>query len=164
MTVATDSNKLSFEGVLDERCVLDDLVNAFSNVKNSGDGKPLILDLSAVKRANSSGIITWLKFLQKAGVKMCYINSPVWLVNQFNMIDQFFENGSKVESIQAPFYCEDTGESLNINLNIGAEIPIKDSYEDFSLDNRIIDGQEYEPDFEPERYFSFLSSIQSNYA
>ena len=164
MKVEVLPNTLSFEGILDEQCVLDDLVGAFSKIQGTGFQEPLNLDLSQVRRANSSGIIIWLKFLQKTGTQMCYINSPVWLVNQFNMIDQFFENASKVKSVQAPYYCEDTGGSMNINLNIGEEIPIKESYEDFALENKVIDGQEYEPDFEPERYFSFLTGIQENYS
>lgn len=163
MKVEILPNKLQFEGVLDEQCSLDTLVDAFAQLKDSGLKEPLSIDLSQVRRANSSGIIIWLKFLQKTATQMCYVNTPVWLVNQFNMIDQFFENASKVESVQAPYYCEDTGGSLNIKLNIGEEIPIKDSYDDFSVENRVVDGQEYEPDFEPERYFSFLTGIRKHY-
>ena len=155
---------LVFEGVLDETCVLDDFLKVFEDFKSQGHNGEVKVDLSKVKRANSTGIVVWLKFLQSIKTPVCYMNCPVWLVNQFNMIDQFFHNNSKVGSIQTPFYCEETGACRVVTLNLGEEVPILESYENYTFENRTIDGKVYEPDFDPEGYLSFISLISSQYA
>jgi hypothetical protein len=151
------ANTMIFEGVLDEKTSPEDLEASFSKVKGTSGGRPITVDLSKVGRANSSGILIWLRFLNKANYCFKYTNVPVWLVSQFNMISGHFQGGSFVESFQAPFFAPKTQASKNLTLVLGKDIPLLESYENFSLPNRIVDGESYEIDFDPSQYFHFIT-------
>lgn len=150
-------NTLAFEGILDEETKIGDLIAAFNQLKKSGIKPPVNLDFSKVNYANSAGIVIWLKFSHEAAIPFKYVNAPVWLVNQFNMIRDYFENGSFVETIDAPYFAPKTQDSRVFTLRIGKDVPLKDDYNGFTLPNRSADGKNYEIDFSPERYFSFIS-------
>lgn len=160
MTFKIDKGTLYFEGVLDETCSFKGLQKELSNgleLKTSSDSADYVsIDLSGVKRANSTGIVVWLDFIKKTQAKFRYVKAPIWLVGQFNMIRGFFENGSYVESLQVPFYCSEEDLVEAVFLKIGEDIPILEDYTNFQLENRIIGGKEFEPDVEPNQYFSFI--------
>ncbi|MGE0763913.1 MAG: hypothetical protein AB7N80_11595 [Bdellovibrionales bacterium] len=152
-----------FEGVLDENTSLDDLNAAFAKLKAANPKGVITLDLSKVARANSSGILTWLKFLKNSNYPFKYVNSPVWLVSQFNMISGYFEGGSFVESFQAPYYAPQSQSSKSFNLIIGRDVPLQQDYSNFSFKNRTVNGEEFEIDFEPEQYFQFIAVNYENF-
>lgn len=157
MKATTGTNALIFEGQLDEMTSISHLVEAFEAIKRQGFKEPLILDLSNVSRGNSAGILTWLRFLKQIKTKSKYVNAPLWLVGQFNMITGYFEAESYVEGFQAPLFDPVSETSKVVTLKVGLDVPVLESYSDFSMNNTKIDGVEYEVDFVPEQYFSFIS-------
>jgi len=150
------SNVLVCEGILDEHTEATDVQKTLQAIQKIAKGA-FDVDFSKVKYANSTGIVTWLKTLKASGVTIRYINAPVWLVGQFNMIRDFFENGSYVESFCAPYYCTSTQESRALTLRVGKEVPVTDNYKGIKFPNVAVEGKTFEIDFVPERYFSFIS-------
>ncbi|MGZ3722000.1 MAG: hypothetical protein ACXVA9_03655 [Bdellovibrionales bacterium] len=150
-------NTLVFDGILDEETSMDELIGAFEKLKKAGITPPVSLDFSKVTYANSAGIVVWLKFSRHAATAFKYVNAPVWLVNQFNMINNYFEGGSFVQSLQVPYYAPKTQDSRVFTLELGKDIPLKENYTGLALPNRQFDGKLYEIDISPERYFHFIS-------
>jgi hypothetical protein len=150
-------NTLLFEGILDEQTSEDHLRETLEKVKKAGIKPPLNLDFSKVTYANSAGVVIWLKFANKSGIAFKYINAPVWLVNQFNMISDYFVNQSFVETLSAPYFAPKSQDSIVFTLKVGKDIPILENYADFKMPNRAAEGKVYEIDFDPGRYFSFIS-------
>jgi ABC-type transporter Mla MlaB component len=157
MRLNTLPNVILFEGVLDENTSLSELEASFLKMKSTSGGQPIALDFSKVLRANSSGILVWLRFLNKANYQFKYLNAPVWLVGQFNMISGHFRGGGFVESFQAPFFAPRTQASKNLTLVVGKDLPLQKDYSNFKIPNRAIDGENFEIDFDPDQYFHFLS-------
>lgn len=157
MSVTVLPNTLVFEDVLDERVSVKELNDVHAKLTSGGFHPPIILDFSKVPYANSSGIVVWLRFLSEVKSEFKYVNTPIWLVNQFNMIDGHFVNESFVESFQAPFYAPATRDSEALTLVLGKDLPVLSDYGGFTFPNRIVDGKEFEIDFSPERYLSFIS-------
>jgi len=157
MKVSVLPNTLMFEGILDEETVPGDLTAAHSKLTSAGISPPVTVDFSRVEYANSIGVVVWLKFTIESSLSFKYVNVPVWLVNQFNMIKGYFENGSFVETVQLPFFCPKTQESRAFTMQLGKEIPILADYSNLKLSMMRFDGKEYELDVNPERYFSFIS-------
>ena len=156
-------NTLSFEGVLDEEVTLDQLLVYLGQLKSSGLTPPVNLDFSKVSYANSTGIVTWLKFTREAKLCFKYVNAPVWLVNQFNMVKGYFEFGSFVESMHVPYFAPKTQDSRVFNLTVGKDFPLLADYSNVTIPNRKADGRDYEIDFTPERYLSFISENLPNF-
>jgi hypothetical protein len=150
------SNTLTCEGILDEHTESTEIQKALQSIKRNGNA-PIDVDFSKVKYANSTGIVTWLKIAKSTALPFRYVNAPVWLVGQFNMIRDFFENGSHVESFCAPYYCTSTQESRALTLHMGKEVPVKSNYTEIKFPNVAVDGKTYEIDFVPERYFNFIA-------
>jgi hypothetical protein len=156
MTANILPNTLALEGVLDEEVNLDHLFEFLNQLKTRGLTPPVSLDFSKVPYANSSGIVTWLKFTRDAKICFKYVNAPVWLVNRFNMVKGYFPHDSFVDSFCVPYYAPKTQESCTFTLRLGKDIPILNDYSNFKIPNRIVDGKEYEIDFMPEKYLSFV--------
>src|SRR5262249_22597940 len=79
----------------------------------SADASQLILDLSDIRRINSTGVREWIKFvnsISKAGRELVLEKCSVAIVQQLNMISNFRGNG-QVRSILAPYYCESCDEN-----------------------------------------------------
>jgi hypothetical protein len=157
MNVTVLPNSLIFDGILDEETSLDVLLGGFEKLKKAGMNPPVNLDFSKVTYANSAGVVIWLKFIHQSGVPFKYVNAPVWLVNQFNMISDYFGNGSFVESIDAPFFAPKSQESRVFTLKLGTDVPVLDDYTTLRIPNKTADGKIFEIDFTPERYLSFIS-------
>lgn len=157
------ANALAFEGVLDEESSLKDLLAAFETVKANGFTPPLALSFAKVTRGNSAGIVTWLKFMKQIQTPVKYRDTPVWLVGQFNMIKGYFENSSYVESFQAPYYCENGQHSKVVTLVIGKDLPILDDYSRYVFPHLQIDGKEYEIDFDPAQFLSFIGENHASF-
>ena len=157
MKIHVQANALAFDGVLDEETSLKDLLTAFEEVRSKGFKPPLVLSFAKVTRGNSAGIVTWLKFMKQIQTPVKYIDTPVWLVGQFNMIKGYFENSSYVESFQAPYYCEDGQHSKVLTLVIGKDLPVLDNYAGYQFSRQKIDGKDYEIDFDPQQFLSFIS-------
>lgn len=163
MKITVQANALAFDGVLDEETSLKDLLTAFEEVKAKGFQPPLALNFAKVTRGNSAGIVTWLKFMKQIQTPVKYVDTPVWLVGQFNMIKGYFENSSHVESFQAPYYCNDGQHSKVVTLVIGKDLPILDDYSRYTFPNQSIDGKDFEIDFDPQQFLSFISENHASF-
>jgi hypothetical protein len=81
----------------------------------------LILDLSGVTYINSIGVKHWIQwtggFPQHLQIELH--NCPSLIVNQVNMVVGFLPNNGTIESLVAPFICEDCNREENVNLKRG---------------------------------------------
>ena len=161
MKYEIDDNSLKFIGELDETCPLEDLRPAVHQLNQEFPEQVVHVDFSKVSRANSLGIVTWLKLLQEMNFTVSYVNCPPWLVTQFNLLDTaFFKDKTLIESIYIPFYCEELDHEERFLFHIGKDIPIQSSYDQFELTDRLIDGHKYVPDITYRLYFAFLTRIK----
>jgi ABC-type transporter Mla MlaB component len=101
--------ELAVIGSLDESSEVS-LNNALSELKSS-----CVVDFSQTKNVNSCGVRAWIQFLQKAEkkAKISFANCVPDIVIQMNMIPAF-KGEAKIISLQAPFFCEDCGQTKNI--------------------------------------------------
>lgn len=157
MLVKQEGQLVSLEGILNEHVDLQVVESAVVEASKSAKGGAVSLDLSKVNRANSSGLLQWLRMTKRLKCPLNYVNTPVWLVEQFNMIDEFFDGKISVESIFAHFYCPDTDTSETHLLKVGVEVPIQDQYKSFHLKVTSADGKLLEPDFDERSYFHFIA-------
>ncbi len=156
MRAAAADSVMKFDGILDETTSFENLVSLAQPIE-ANSPEIVAADLSKIQRANSTGIVTWLRFVKQCPFPLKYVNSPKWLVSQFNMINGFFVNGSYVESFQVPFFCPEDESYFVFTMLVGIDIPILDSYTNFIVPNRMLNEKIYEVDIEPELYFSFIS-------
>lgn len=157
MLVKQEGHLVSLEGILNEHVDLQVVEAAVIEASKAAKGSSVSLDLSKVSRANSSGLLQWLRMTKRLKCGLNYINTPVWLVEQFNMIDEFFDGKISVESIYAHFYCPDTDSSETHLLKLGVEVPIQDQYKSFQLKVTSSEGKMLEPDFDERSYFHFIA-------
>jgi ABC-type transporter Mla MlaB component len=156
MQVRNEGHTVYFSGVLNEHVDLNNTEAALLAAQQSvTDKQPRVcLDFSHVSRANSSGLLQWLRLMKKTRIPLCYIRTPVWLVEQFNMIDEFFDGDVSVESIYAHFYSPETDSSETHLLTLGTDVPILENYRSY---NAQLEGSQLEPDFDERSYFHFIS-------
>ena len=158
MEVVVNESIIEFSGLLNEESSVENIKKALEQAFNNSKDKIVCLDFSKVKRANSCGILAWYKLLGAFKDGICiYKNVPRWLVEQFNISD-FLSERTRVESIQANFYCPSNDTHETLLLTLGKEIPILDNYDNFNLVMKSKDGLDLEIDFEPNEYFYFISS------
>lgn len=159
MQVRNDGYTVFFSGILNEHVDLNSTESAIHAARQSlSDTQTRVcLDFSQVSRANSSGLLQWLRLMKKIQIPLCYVRTPVWLVEQFNMIDEFFDGDVSVESIYAHFYYPETDSSETRLLTLGTDIPILENYRNFSTSSALTDAGQLEPDFDERSYFHFIS-------
>jgi hypothetical protein len=117
------------------------------------------LSFAALSRANSVGIAHFLSALEDSTVPILGVCCPVWLVEQFNQISEFFDFNFRVESVYAPFVELETGKYHFALVNICEDFIESNLFRD--IENPInIDGRNYLPDFERDDYFLFVKSFQ----
>ncbi len=125
---------------------------------------PLEFDFGGVQRCNSAGLVEWLKYVQSINIPFMYSHCPPWMVGHFNSISQFFPHQiAGVESFYAPFYCEADNENKNILYVVGKDIKLEDDFSTLKIEPRTIDGKVFVADFEPSRYFQFLTKNQKSF-
>lgn len=116
------------------------------------DAKSVVFDFNSLVFFNSVGIRDWINYLKSLPVvEVVYRNCPRILVDQFNMIEGFFTEKTKVRSVYAPFYCPESDEEIDILIDIQ-----NNDHEKVSSMLHPISGKYLEFDDIPEQYFSFL--------
>jgi len=156
MKVKSQGNALIFEGILNENTNPEELKAAVQKI-DSNTPQVISLDFSKVVRANSSGIVLWLRLVKSIHFPFKYVGVPVWLVEQFNMISGYLSDASFVESIEVPFFCPETEDTHNELFMVGKDIPLLKNYADFRLPDLKRGSQIYEMDCDPKTYFRFLA-------
>lgn len=158
MQVLVKSTIVEFSGILNEsssKLVMHDAIS--DAMKNMTTEQKIYIDFSAVKRANSVGLLYWSSVIsQFRNIIIVYINIPVWLVEQLNLCTLLSFN-AYVESMISPFYCIDNDTYKLITLHIIKDIPLLDNYSNFELHLKTDEGLLLEQDFESIEYFNFLS-------
>lgn len=157
MEIAVREHTLEFSGTLSEDSRMDPVRDAILALSARRPGHRVRLDFSAVKRANSCGILAWFKLIEEIKVPTAYVRAPVWLVEQFNYSD-FLRNDAIVESLLAPFYSPESDTHEIVVLTIGKDLPILKDYSGFEIHPVNTRGETLEADFEPEEYFNFLAA------
>lgn len=158
MQVRNEGSTVIFSGILNEHVDLnatESVIYVAHRTLNEASGT-VFLDFSQVSRANSSGLLQWLRLMKKIQLPMCYVRAPVWLVEQFNMIDEFFDGQVTVESIYAHFYCPETDSNETRLLTLGVDVPILENYRTFRVTVPSNENAELEPDFDERSYFHFI--------
>ena len=159
MESRVEGNAVVFEGVLNEKSNFLQIEKSIDELSSSlGDEEAVKLDFSAVSGGNSTGISNWLKIQSAIQGSIDFVNTPFWLVLQMNMIEEFTDGNVVVSSVIVPFYAPEKDLHQDLKMEIGKDIVISED-EDVKVDGREIDGNYYEPDFEPYDTFSFLQRI-----
>ena len=110
------------------------------------------LDLSQVRRLNSTGVREWVNFMRLVGknerIELEYIRCSIPIVSQINMIADF-QGPATVTSFFAPYADEDTGDEETRLLIVDDVDPV---------DPPVFkeDGKTWELDELPERYLLFI--------
>jgi hypothetical protein len=144
---------IRFSGTLNEDSDFV-LIRRFLEELNSTN---IAISFRNVQRANSCGIIAWFKLARELDLRVRYLETPVWLIEQFNM-SPFFLRNATVESFYAPFYEIESGGHEFKLLRVGIEVPILSNYSDFEFDLQAAEFANIEADFQPEEYFFFISA------
>lgn len=108
-----DVLKISVSGYIGENAGLFEL--------NFAGVKKIEIDLSGVSYINSVGVKNWInwtgRFLKALQVE--FHNCPSLIVNQVNMVAGFLPNDGTVESLSAPFICDNCNREETIHLKRG---------------------------------------------
>jgi hypothetical protein len=129
------------------------------NCVSKGPDLAVELDFSEVPKANSVGLLKWVRILSELApkqIRLIYVDAPAWMVEQFGMIDEFFTGEVTVSSFFGRFYCPSEDIIVMKKLTLGQDIPLLQNYETFDI---VLKGedQRLEPDFEVPVYLSFLA-------
>jgi hypothetical protein len=159
MDVTVSGERIEFSGYLNEKSNMDLVKTALEGASATAQsrGQRVTLDFSKVSKANSCGILTYLKTLIALKIPVTYVNAPIWLVEQFNALDDFFVGDILVTSIFAQFYSPQTDESFVLLQELGKDLPILSDYSSFEINPKSPEGHELEPDYEPELYYFFIA-------
>ena len=163
MQIRVDNSMVEFSGHLSEKSDSEAIKKAVLQALAAASNGIIRIDFSKVEKANSVGILTYLKTFTALKIKAVYERVPVWLVEQFNVIDEFLDEDAMVSSVFAQFYCTETNSTVTRELKVGTDIPI---LADYSLFNPCIKddaGNELEADFDPCAYFDFISIHNERY-
>ena len=137
--------KVAFKGVVNED-------SDFGKIKDLQSSE-IEIDWGYVASINSCGIREWTNCLSSlnADMKINYLNCPVHIVEQINMIVDFLRKNATVQSMFCPYYCDNCDKEESILLDINEiknkTAPVKNCKE--------CNG-ELEFDAVEKQYFSFL--------
>lgn len=113
------------------------------------------LDFRDVRRANSCGIAALLRVLDKTKRGAVFVHCPVWLVEQMNQIDEFFDLGVSVGSVYVPYVSKSGGDFVLKLVNVPGGFLESEAYAGIET-AKSEDGDELVADFDAEDYFHFL--------
>ena len=155
MGVKFEGNVLFLSGVLDSQFPFAEVRRLLEDKPK--DEPPIFLDLSQIDRGNSLGMFEWIRLLQQMNLRFEYINTPVWLVEQFCSIDELLSPLIMVTSFFGLFACPADDSYETCLMEVGKEVPLLKDYSGFELKVASASGKTIEPDFVVEEYFSFLT-------
>jgi len=155
VSIQIKNNEIFIEGVIDGAA-------DFSSILEESFSGLVKIDTKAVKRVNSTGVRQWVEFIKNFDYKILHRNCSVSVIEQFNMVPQFFGKNSDIESFHAPYFCEECDEEHEIllvcedSLNFSGREVIKD----FKCPEC---HEELERDFDTEEFFRFFLTITNRY-
>lgn len=140
-----ENDTFIFEGTLNSSEASKAFDDAFSKLTSASIAK---FDFSGVTTANSTGIIELFNFLKKLTCTIEHHNTPVWLLDLFNMVEGIHTDNTKVKSIQLPYQSESSGKEILKIYTFGESLPDQKNYDDVEIDLITVDGEEFEGDFD----------------
>jgi len=98
-------------------------------------------------------------FLKTFEGNIKYVNTCIFFVEQFNMVPQFFGAASKIDSLFAPFFCDDCDDEKEILMVLDENVNVlaKELIGNFNCPEC---SSELERDFDPEEYFRFFDELK----
>ncbi|MEI6399601.1 MAG: hypothetical protein WCO71_12600, partial [Pseudomonadota bacterium] len=113
-------NKYSLElsGELGSESTFEDVFREMQAIFKETN-KPVELNVNGLERGNSIGILSWIQALDQWKIPVIYQQVPTWLVEQFNAIEGFFPEGSRIESFFARFFNTASGDTVPLFLRVG---------------------------------------------
>lgn len=132
----------------------------FTKVKN------LIIDFTQITMLNSRGVMTWFRWFGEARTQNKDLNivfqcCPIFLVTYFNSVP-LLPAGTKVKSFAAPMYCSNCDTPANLMLLEDKDYYLNPATQKYEVKTPQCAcpkcSSSMEPDFSPEKYFSFLNA------
>ena len=141
---------LFLNGVIDHNSHFDKLLETV-------DKTSLEVNMKEVIRINSTGVRNWVEFLKNYNGEVSYHECSVPVVEQFNMIPQFFGKRSRILSFFAPFFCEESDEEVEVLLTCGTNVDLRTKSINGEISCDECDG-ELSRDFDPDEYLRFFDN------
>ena len=121
------------------------------------------IDMNGVTYINSIGIKMWIQWITPVAVQHSieFTRCPKAIIQQMNMVKNFFPIGARVKSFQIPLFCDacENESSLMIDVASGVQIQGEDVKVTASLPNcENCGSDEVEMDVIAKKYFRFLVS------
>jgi hypothetical protein len=157
MDINISSHCIRLRGVLNEDVTQMQFEQTLSAAFASIKGR-LTVDFSEVSRTNSCGIARWISAVSNKNYPLNYTSVPIWLLEQFLMIEEFSSGDMYIDSLILPFYCVDSDVDIQKCLAIGKEIPLLNDYSNFSFDFLDQDGRQFVVNFDADALFDLLIS------
>jgi hypothetical protein len=128
--------------------------------------KKVTFDLSGVTYMNSVGVKNWINWTGRfpKTLQIELHNCPSLIVNQVNMVAGFLPNNGTVESLTAPFVCEDCSREEPVILKRGVEYQYASPTSDYVYNHPVVPcpkcKKPMELDAIESKFFNFLKSLR----
>lgn len=121
-----------------------------------GKFETIQFDLGQVTFINSSGIREWIKMLIILNrTRTVFFNCPVFMIQQANLVDGFFNTNSEIASFFVPYYSESANQETQVLYEKGKDYDTHFiNIPDVVSENEV----EYKIDAIREKFFSFLGA------
>ncbi len=127
---------------------------------DKGEDHIITTSFERVGHINSVGVRKLIKVLRDCERTLNFVNSPVWLVDQFNMINGFFGEKHFATSFYCPYYSESSGDEHFHLISIATDFDLGSSFTVQSFSDIEHEKVVYSPDFESSSYFAFLLPLE----
>ena len=152
LQIIREDHRFYFKGAINEFSKFDALYNL--------EEPKIILNLKEITRINSIGLREWIQALSAIlpQIHLTFEECSPMVVYQMNMIPFFVERAT-IQSVYAPYYCEEDDEQQNFLINI----------DDYQHTHQIPSFQcpkhqvDYLFDDDPESFFYFIK-LAKNYS
>ena len=116
----SEKQTIKLTGVMNENSNFDSV--------DFSDSNEIILDLGGVSLINSIGIRGWLKWCQSLpkDKPVQIINAPKAMIDQANMLSNFFPKQAKILSLELPYFCDNCEKTHSLFFEIGSNLKSND--------------------------------------
>jgi hypothetical protein len=121
------------------------------------------IELSGIKSINSVGIREWMNWIRPlaARASLTVTAAPKCMVFQFNMVDGFLPQGTRVASFLVPFFCDRCDKEQDVLFTVGKDIKmdggnVKIEFQPQSAGLCSESDCPIEMDVTPSKFFQFL--------
>lgn len=110
--ISADEVEVKLKGIIDED-------SDFGKATNL-NAKSYIFDFKEIESINSCGIREWINYLTSISddANIIYRNCTQVIIEQMGMVKGFVREGASVESLFAPYFCEDCDDEFKHHLKV----------------------------------------------